>query len=147
MDPSFVSTLWATRYETCQYFYYYHVWCHELFVSYATLGCILCKTEWNIKIEIHFALEFSFSTCTPNFPHRKCSYLQHCISGAKACIWWVWQNLKDNKKILQWTSSHLKFRCCKSLFVCQVEEKLHQNMVRRNFFYEEFVSYIAGSFS
>ena len=35
MNPLFVSMLCAIRYETCQHFYHCHVWCHELFGSYA----------------------------------------------------------------------------------------------------------------
>ena len=45
IEPSFVSTLCAIRYNTCQNFYHLHVLCHELFAAYAKFGCILCKTE------------------------------------------------------------------------------------------------------
>ena len=35
MNPWFVSTLCAIRYETYQTFIIGHVWCHELFIGYA----------------------------------------------------------------------------------------------------------------
>ena len=31
-------TLYAIRYETCEHFNRCHVWCHELFVAFATFG-------------------------------------------------------------------------------------------------------------
>ena len=37
MNPSFVSTLCAVRYETCQHSYPCHEWCHELLLPMSNL--------------------------------------------------------------------------------------------------------------